>query len=231
MSSFKPTYLYIKQHNQTGLKYFGKTTKKDPIKYLGSGDYWLKHLDKHGKDITTVWCQLFENRDELVEFALRFSKEQDIVKARNSSGKKIWANKIDEDGLHGFPTGQERTEEHCKNLSLSQKGHADYRTPEVKAAAALKASVKLKGRKKPPGFGEAVGNRLRGTKMSSFTVDKMKAKWTDERKAQQAERTRKQNANRPIITCPHCLFQGTNSGNMKRYHFANCKCLQDPRHL
>ena len=26
---FKPTWLYIKQHNTTGLKYFGKTTK-DP---------------------------------------------------------------------------------------------------------------------------------------------------------------------------------------------------------
>lgn len=32
MTEFLPTYLYIKTHNQTGLKYFGKTTK-DPFKY------------------------------------------------------------------------------------------------------------------------------------------------------------------------------------------------------
>ena len=28
-----PTYLYIKQHSITGLKYFGCTTRKDHIKY------------------------------------------------------------------------------------------------------------------------------------------------------------------------------------------------------
>jgi len=33
----KPTYLYIKEHSKTGLKYFGKTTKSDPTVYDGSG--------------------------------------------------------------------------------------------------------------------------------------------------------------------------------------------------
>lgn len=36
-------HLYVKIHNVTGLKYFGKTTK-DPFKYRGSGKYWLAHL-------------------------------------------------------------------------------------------------------------------------------------------------------------------------------------------
>jgi hypothetical protein len=31
---FKPTWLYIKQHTVTGLKYFGKTTR-NPEKYKG----------------------------------------------------------------------------------------------------------------------------------------------------------------------------------------------------
>ena len=35
-----PTYLYIKQHSVTKLKYFGKTNSEDPIKYSGSGKYW-----------------------------------------------------------------------------------------------------------------------------------------------------------------------------------------------
>ena len=30
----RPTYIYIKQHLKTGLKYLGKTVK-DPYKYLG----------------------------------------------------------------------------------------------------------------------------------------------------------------------------------------------------
>jgi hypothetical protein len=43
MKLFKPTTLYVKTHNITGLKYFGKTTN-DPFKYKGSGKYWLDHL-------------------------------------------------------------------------------------------------------------------------------------------------------------------------------------------
>lgn len=44
MKKFLPTTLYIKTHNKTGLKYFGKTTSNDPYKYKGSGSYWLDHL-------------------------------------------------------------------------------------------------------------------------------------------------------------------------------------------
>lgn len=42
--SFKPTYLMIKQHEITGLKYLCKTTRKDPLKYNGSGRYWKPHI-------------------------------------------------------------------------------------------------------------------------------------------------------------------------------------------
>ena len=76
--TFKPTWLYIKQHNITGLKYFGKTVGKNPNRYLGSGEHWKNHLNKHGTDITTVWCQLFTNKDELTKYALEFSKENNI---------------------------------------------------------------------------------------------------------------------------------------------------------
>jgi hypothetical protein len=34
MSDTIETYLYIKQHSITGLKYFGKTTKKDTISII-----------------------------------------------------------------------------------------------------------------------------------------------------------------------------------------------------
>ena len=46
-STFNPTWLYIKEHNVTGLKYFGKTTR-DPLKYKGSGTHWTRHISKHG---------------------------------------------------------------------------------------------------------------------------------------------------------------------------------------
>lgn len=42
-------YLYVKQHSITGLKYFGKTVR-DPNTYFGSGTYWNRHIDKHGRE-------------------------------------------------------------------------------------------------------------------------------------------------------------------------------------
>lgn len=94
--SFKPTWLYIKQHKITGKKYFGKTTKADPIKYPGSGKYWIRHIEKHGKDqVETIWTQLFIDYQECTEYALRFSVENNIVESDE------WANQMLEDGLTG----------------------------------------------------------------------------------------------------------------------------------
>ena len=78
-------YLYIKTHNQTGLKYFGKTTR-DPFKYNGSGKYWKRHLEKHGNDVSTQVIAEFDDADQCTQFALSFSKENRIVESED------WAN-------------------------------------------------------------------------------------------------------------------------------------------
>lgn len=99
-SNFVSTYLYIKHHRVTGLLYFGKTTKKDPIKYLGSGTVWSRHIKKHGKDqVETLWFCLFTEVDELSRFALMFSEQNDIVRSTQ------WANLVPENGLDGKPPG------------------------------------------------------------------------------------------------------------------------------
>jgi ssDNA-binding Zn-finger/Zn-ribbon topoisomerase 1 len=67
-----------------------------------------------------------------------------------------------------------------------------------------------------------------GSKRAEVSKEKMRNAWTPERKAKQAERRRLQNADRQVITCPHCGKQGINPGNMNRYHFANCSIW---RHL
>lgn len=199
------------------------TTKPDPVQYLGSGTYWKKHLKKHGKDISTPWCQRFEDRDELVSYALQFSKENNIVES------KEWANLIDEDGLHGFPTGQIRSDQHKENLSKANKGRKDTRTPEVKALAGKKASAKLRGKKKPAGFGDKVSKSHLGKSLSSKAKENMSASWTEERKAAQAIIQTKRNAARPILTCPHCGKQGVNGGIMRKFHFENCAVLFPPK--
>jgi hypothetical protein len=119
MKTFKHTYLYIKQHNVTGLKYFGKTVAKDPVKYKGSGKHWTRHLAKYGNDVTTVWFHLFDNKQQLTEYAIKFSKENNIVKSDN------WANLKDEDGLWGGGVKgakiKPHTEDHKRKISESIK--------------------------------------------------------------------------------------------------------------
>ena len=72
--------LYIKTHNKTGLKYFGRTLKKNPYTYNGSGTYWKNHLKKHSNDVNTlVYGKYTENDINLKKDALLFSYENDII--------------------------------------------------------------------------------------------------------------------------------------------------------
>lgn len=96
---FRPVSLYIKQHNKTRRKYFGKTVKDDPVSYLGSGEYWLQHLSIHGKDVSTLWHQRFYDLKSLVEYAINFSVDNDIIYSRDENGEKIWANLMIETGI------------------------------------------------------------------------------------------------------------------------------------
>jgi len=82
----KSIFLYIKTHNKTGLKYFGKTTSKDPYKYQGSGKWWKRHIEKHGYDVTTEIVGVFTDEEECRQKALEFSLENDIVSSNE------WAN-------------------------------------------------------------------------------------------------------------------------------------------
>ena len=101
------TTLYIKTHNTTGLKYFGKTNR-DPHIYKGSGTYWKRHLKIHGNNVTTeIHAQIDEitETDLLTTTALKFSYDNDIVKSPD------WANLIVEDGLSGGNTFINKTKE------------------------------------------------------------------------------------------------------------------------
>lgn len=119
MENFRPTFLYIKQHSITGKLYFGKTCK-DPETYLGSGLYWKDHIARHGqKYVTTLWYCLFYDKDDLNKFALKFSKDNNIVESQS------WANLMDEDGIGGGGKGQKKgfkhSEESRKIISEKRK--------------------------------------------------------------------------------------------------------------
>lgn len=97
MKTYKPAYLYIKTHNKTGLKYFGKTTQ-NPFMYKGSGTLWSAHIIKYGYNVTTELLNdgaPYINELELIKDATEFSIKNNIVESTE------WANKRIENGDGG----------------------------------------------------------------------------------------------------------------------------------
>lgn len=130
------TYLYIKRHTITGLKYFGKTTKQDPYAYLGSGKLWIRHIKKHGTEfVVTDWVKLFTDELELVEFALNFSKENKIVESTE------WANLMPENGLHGSAKGRIVSQETRKKHSIIHSGKTISESQRKQISARHKGKV------------------------------------------------------------------------------------------
>lgn len=128
-------YLYIKQHAITGLKYFGKTDIKDPLKYNGSGTDWRKHLEENGDNVITLELFEFSTKEERTEFAINFSRENNIVESTE------WANLKPENGKCGGG-GFKMTEESKQKISKANKGLK--RSDEFKSyISSLKSGITL----------------------------------------------------------------------------------------
>lgn len=108
-------HLYIKTHNITGLKYFGKTTK-DPLIYKGSGLYWKRHLAIHGNDVCTEIYGSYVDTDICSQDAIKFSIINNIVESND------WANLRQENGKDGAPIGNSILYETRKKISNSLTG-------------------------------------------------------------------------------------------------------------
>jgi hypothetical protein len=179
-----PTYLYIKRHKITRLKYFGKTTKKNVEEYLGSGVYWKKHIKKHGKEhVETIWIsEPFYDKELLIEFSIFLSKLFNVEKSTD------WANLIIENGLDGAPKGVKnkgprgekngmfgKTKElnpfYNKNHSLEQKQkwsemRLGKKNPNYGAKSFTKETYEKLKRPKP------VGSNYRGSPGKITCIDK-----------------------------------------------------------
>lgn len=143
-------YLYIKCHTKTGLKYFGKTIK-NPYEYQGSGVYWNRHLDVHGRDeVQTLNVWEFNNQKDCTDFALNFSKTNNIVKSTE------WANLMEENGISGgrvennhckVINSQPRSDQWRQSQSRNKRGRIltpNSYTPEAIEKARPKISATLK---------------------------------------------------------------------------------------
>lgn len=123
----KPTYLYIKEHSITGLKYLGKTMA-NPYSYSGSGKYWKLHIKKYGSQyVKTIWVsEPFIDESKLVEFATFMSEELDIVKSDK------WANLQEENGIDGAPIGFNHSNKTKMKMVESHKGVRNKISDEAK---------------------------------------------------------------------------------------------------
>lgn len=149
------------QHNVTGLKYFCKTSRLHELKYYkGSGKYWKRHRAAHGNDITVGVLGVYYDEQRCVEAALKFSKENNIVKSDE------WANLIEENGLDGAGVGKanhgygkpspcrgQKRPHTSEKIKGSLNGMWGKPSP-MKGKKNIGASLAHKGRKRPEGGGK-----------------------------------------------------------------------------
>lgn len=125
---FKPTYLYVKTHNQTGLKYFGKTTSADPHKYKGSGVYWARHIKQHGNDVATTITGYYDDEVKCRAAADKFCKENQIVESPEWANLKLETLEGGFDHIHSKGISSEymkdrwKSHEYRAEMSQMSKG-------------------------------------------------------------------------------------------------------------
>jgi hypothetical protein len=209
-------YLMVKTHKITGLKYLCQTKRKDPYRYLGSGTHWTRHLNKHGKDITTEIIRECQSKDELTEWGLHYSEMWNIVNVRDTTGKKVWANLMPESGTGGSTSEIQRRPSTRAKRSSSLKGNVPWNKGKKIGPASLESKAKNSASNK----GNKNGRFGKGI-LKSSTVNMRKPKSDSHAKNIGLAR---QGYKYKTIKCLHCNKQvGINVAT--RYHFDNCKWL------
>lgn len=205
-------YLYLKTHNITGLKYLGYT-KNDPQKYRGSGQYWSKHIQKHGNDITTEVLFESNNIDDISIMGKHYSEIWNIV------DNPEFANLCEEDGnkLYG-------------KANINFRGHPQTIETRNKIS-------KNNGRGNSGKYGiqhPAFGHKVNQNNIEHLVKARSKLEgidvWNKGKTGLQThnEETRKKMSAAKLgikkeqVVCPHCGKLGGKPA-MIRFHFDNCK--------
>lgn len=157
---FKPTYLYVKIHTVTGMKYFGKTCKKDPYSYKGSGTLWKEHLKEHGEHFTTEIVGYYSDKTQCFNDAVEFSYNNDIIESTNWANLKVecldggwdyinskglnlelnWSDESFKRHREGSLSGASKGGVACRDMGVGIFGFSD----EQKKDALLKATIAIK---------------------------------------------------------------------------------------
>jgi len=229
MKTYKPVYLYIKTHNKTGLKYFGKTVQ-DPFIYEGSGYHWRFHIAAHGYDVTTELLNdgnPYENENEFKTAALEFSIKNNIVES------KEWANLRLETGDGGDTS---MCENYINAIAVRDQNGKNNPMWGKTSFAKEKTYEELYGEEKTKELKKMRADAATGRKLSDKTLKKMANSISLASRGVPKSEQHKQNMRKPKteehkknlggprkkLECPYCSEIGGIS-QMKRWHFDNCK--------
>lgn len=203
----KRIYLLLKTHNDTGLKYLCRHVskyEKTCYNYKGSGVRWIKHLKKHGNNVSTEILAVCNTIEEARILGLHYSEKWNIVESNE------FANLVPETGQGGAEPATHRKKygnrfghEQEPNRYFGDDNYA--KLPEVRQ----KISEKLKGRK----FSKDHRKKLSAARIGIEPWNKGKSN--------PYARTDHMNS-MPLVKCPHCDKEGP-KGALTRWHFDNCK--------
>lgn len=217
-------YLYVKTHNQTGLKYFGKT-KQNPYKYRGSGKYWLNHIRKHGNDVNTEIVFQSTDQKEIEKIGKELSEKWKVT-SDNS-----WANLKDETGDGGWDhINSDRDTFYLKKIGVknpmlleksrkksSKKHKQDYKD-HIKIREKL--SLEKYGTKHYSQNKEALEKRNAVLK-EKYGVDNI-AKRKETKEKLKRIRNSEEYKSKNYKICEYC-GKKADPGNFNRWHGENCK--------
>jgi hypothetical protein len=234
----KPTYLCIKQHSITKKKYFCKTTKPDPIKYLGSGTYWNDHINKHGKQfVETIWLSDLYTDTSISEHALHFSAENNIVES------DAWANLKPENGLDGGTSKGSMSDDGRDRISKSRTGNSPWNkgvpmSEEQKKILSIantgtirSEESKQKQSNSTSGIPKSEDHKSKISAANKGQIPYSKGKpMSEEQKklisiANKGKPSLLRGIPKITVICPHCNKIGA-GGSMVRWHFDKCKLFQ-----
>lgn len=208
-------YLYKKTHNKTGLQYLGKTSRKDPHKYKGSGKYWKRHIKKHGYDVSTEILRECQTNEEVKEWGLYYSNLWDIVESVN------WANFKPETG-----DGNDSETATALNLLRVKNGTHPFLGGELARQAQLQL---VKNGKHNFLGGKQVKKQLQeGTHPWQGPANNLKRvqNGTNPFVGGTINKKMMESGNHPSQykwSCPYCGKQGAGKGTYTRFHGTACK--------
>jgi len=229
--------LMVKTHNKTGLKYLCYTQSEGPIydRYKGSGDYWIKHLRKHGGDITTELIYETDNYSDFKQYAINKSYEFNVVESHD------WANLRIEEGTGGNTVSNKmwitdgKTDKYILKDSEIPNGWEKGRTncvfnnSENQTDYAKKRDVNKFSESLKEAWASGKFNKRDNSKIGRKGADNVACRPEVKEKIRKAaldDSDNRSNRAKQIFSkkaeCPYCNKTG-NVGNMKRWHFDNCK--------